>query len=174
VFLLKRSDVEDLTVRVGDSVIKPSTTVRNLGAVLDSHLDMEKHVNSVTRSCFIKIRQIGQIQKYLTVDSTKTLINSLVTSKLDYCNSLLLISMYVLNKLQNVQNTAACAITMTPQNCHITAVLKELHWLPVHIRVEYKFLTYVFKALHGQAPTYIRNMLDIYIPSRQLRSQNDC
>jgi hypothetical protein len=57
VFVPKRSDIEDLTVRVSDSVIKPSTTVRNLGAVLDSHLDMEQHMNSVSRSCFKKIRQ---------------------------------------------------------------------------------------------------------------------
>jgi hypothetical protein len=76
VFVPKRSDVEDLTVRVGDYVIKPSTTVRNLSAVLDTHLDMEQHVNSASRSCFMKIRQIGQMRKYLTVDSTRTLINS--------------------------------------------------------------------------------------------------
>ena len=55
VCLPKRSDVEDLTVRVGDSVIKPSTTVKNLGAVLDYHLNMEQHVNSVSRSCFMHI-----------------------------------------------------------------------------------------------------------------------
>jgi hypothetical protein len=61
VFVPKRSDVEDLTVRVSDSVIKPSTAVINLGAVLDSHLDMEQHVSSVSRSFFMKIRQIGQI-----------------------------------------------------------------------------------------------------------------
>lgn len=89
-FVPKQSDVEDLTVRVGGSVIKPSTTVRNFGAVLDSHLEMKQHVNSVLRSCsFMKIRQIGQIRKYLTVDSTRTLINPLVTSRLYYCNSLL-------------------------------------------------------------------------------------
>jgi hypothetical protein len=138
---------------------------------------MEQHVNSVSRSGFTKIRQIlvGQIRKYLTVESTRTLINSLVTSKINYCNSLLYGSpKYVLNKLQNVQNTAARVITRTPQNCHITQVLKELHKFPVYIRVEYKLLTYVLKGLQGQAPTYIRNMLDIYIPSRQLRSQNYC
>jgi hypothetical protein len=56
----------------------------------------------------------------------------------------------------------------------ITPVLKELHWLPVHIRVEYELFTYVFKAFHGQAPTYIRNIQDIYTPSRQLSSKNDC
>jgi len=174
-FVPKRRDVEDLTVRVGDSVIKPSTTERNLGAVLDSHLNMEQHVNSVSRSCFMHIRQVGQFRKYLTVDSTRTLIKSLVALRLDYCNSLLYRSpKHILNKLQKVYNTAARISTRTPRYCHITPVLKELHGLPVHVRAEYKLLTCVFKPLHGQAPTYIRNMLDIYIPSRQLRSQNDC
>jgi len=53
VFVPKRSDLEDPTVRVGDSVIKTSKNVRNIGAVLDSHLDMDEHVNSVSRSCFM-------------------------------------------------------------------------------------------------------------------------
>jgi hypothetical protein len=123
VFEPKRSDIEVLTVRVGDSVIKTSTTVGNLGVVLDSHLDMEQHVNSVYRSCFMKTRQIGQIRKYLTVNSPRILINVLVTSKLDYCNSLLYgYPKYVFKKLQNVRNTAARIITRTPQNCHITQV----------------------------------------------------
>jgi hypothetical protein len=135
---------------------------------------MEQHAKAVSRSCFIEIRQIGKIRKYLTIDSTRTLINSLVTSTLDYCNSSLCWSpKYVLNKLQNFQNTAARVITRTPRNCHIKQVLNRLLWPSVHIRVEYKLLI-MFKALHGQAPTYIRNMLDIYIQSRQLRSQNDC
>jgi hypothetical protein len=65
VFVPKRSDVEDLIVRVGDSVIKPSTTVRNLGDVLDSHVDIEQHANSVSRSCFMEyiVRQMVQIRK---------------------------------------------------------------------------------------------------------------
>ena len=142
--------------------------------MLDSHLDMDKHVNSVSRSCFMQIRQIGQIRQYLTVDATKSLINSLVTSRLDYCNSLLSGSpKIILNKLQNIQNTAARLITRTPRYNHITPVLKDLHWLPVQYRVEYKVLTHVFKALNGKSPGYIRSMLEVYTPQRQLRSQYD-
>ena len=174
VFVPRRSKVDDITVRVGDAVIKPSSAVKNLGALLDSNLDMEQQVNSISRSCYMQIRHIGQIRKYLTVDATRSLVNSLVTSRLDYCNSLLCGSpKYILNKLQNVQNTAARVISKTSRYSHITPVLKELHWLPVHIRVQYKVLTYVFKALHGQAPVYIQNLLSVYRPRRELRSQNE-
>ena len=108
--------IEDICITVGDSVIKTTTSVRNLGAILDSHLDMEHHVNSVCRSCHLQIRHIGKIRQYITETLALSLVNSLVTSRLDYCNSLLFgCSKSVINKLQLVQNTAARLITRSPR-----------------------------------------------------------
>ena len=61
----------------------------HLGAWLDSKMNMEKHVNSVCRSCYGQLRQIGHIRQKLTIDATQSVVNSLVTSRIDYCNSLL-------------------------------------------------------------------------------------
>ena len=166
--------VENIKVNVGSSIITPSGCVRNLGALLDSKFDMEQHVNSVTKSCYAQIRKIGHIRQYLTADATKTLVNSLVTSRLDYCNALLYgISKSSLHKLQIVQNTAARVITRTPRYNHISPILKDLHWLPVHARIEFKILTHTYKALHGQSPAYIRDLLEVYQPRRSLRSMDD-
>ena len=71
--------VNDISVTVGVSDIKPSSCVRNLGAWLDSRMDIERHVNSVCKSCFEQIQQICDIRKYLTMDATKSLVNFLVT-----------------------------------------------------------------------------------------------
>ena len=91
--------VNGIFVAVGDSNIRPSSCVRNLGAWLDSRMDMEQHVNSVCKSCFGQIRQIGHIRQYLTTDAAKFLVNSLVTSRLDYCNALLSgVTKTILNK----------------------------------------------------------------------------
>ena len=131
---------------VGDSNIKPSLCVRNLGASLDSRMIMEQHVNFVCKSCFGQIRQIAHIRQYLTTDATKSFVNSLVTSKLDNCNALLSgVPKTILNQLQNVQNTAAWVVTRTSRYCHITPIIKELHWLPVQYRVQYKILTHTYK-----------------------------
>ena len=146
-------------------------SVRNLGAFFDSQMNMESHVNSVCRACYSQLRQIGHIRQYLNSDATKSLVNSLVTSRLDYCNSLLFgLPKKTLNKLKIVQNTSARIITGTPRRHHITPVLKELHWIPVQHRIQFKILTYTFKALHGQAPDYIASLLDVYKPYRELRS----
>ena len=150
--------VGDLEMTVGQSKIKPSAVVRNLGASFDSRMNMMNHVNSVCRSSYAQLRQIGHIRQYITCDATKSLVNSLVTSRLDYCNSLLYkLPKTTLNKLQTVQNTAARIITKTPRASHITPVLKELHWLPVESRVQYKILTLTYKALNGQAPAYLKS-----------------
>ena len=74
-------------------------------------------------------------------ESTKSAVISLVTSRFDYCNRLLCeIPEELICKLQRVQNNAARVITLTKKHDHITPVLKELHWLLVRKRIEFKIL----------------------------------
>ena len=73
-------------------------------------------------------------------------------------------------KLQRVQNNAARVVTLTRKHDHITPVLKELHWLPVRKRIEFKILLLAYMCLHGTAPSYLREMLKEYVPPRTLRS----
>ena len=82
------------------------------------------------------ITSIGRIRKYLPSNGLKMLVNSLVISRLDYCNSLLYdIPKYQRDKLQRIQNTAARMITGARSSDHITPLLKSLHWLPVETRI---------------------------------------
>ena len=76
-------------VSIGDSRVPPSETVRNIGAMLDSSLSMESHVNAVVKACYFQICSLSKIRKYLTDDTTKSLIHAYVTFRLDNMNSLL-------------------------------------------------------------------------------------
>ncbi|XP_056017485.1 cytochrome P450 3A6-like [Ostrea edulis] len=105
------------------------------------------------------IRNIGRIRPFITEDACKTLVSSLVTSRLDYGNALFYcVNSDIVSKLQRVQNSAARLITRTKENEHITPVLVKLHWLPVHYRVQYKLIMYTFKALHGLEPVYLEEL----------------
>ena len=88
-------------------------------------------INSLSKSCHFHIRDIRRIRHLLPLSAATALANSLVSSKLDYCNSLYNgISQANLNKIQRIQNTLARVVTNTSKFEHITSILKKLHWLP--------------------------------------------
>ena len=157
------------TLHIGESEIKPTDSARNIGAIFDSNMNMEKHVDTICKSAWYHLRRIGSIRKYLDLASTKTLIHAFVTSKLDNLNSLLYgLSDKLINKLQRILNAAARLVTGTKKFDHITPVLKKLHWLPVRQRINYKILLLTYKALNGQGPEYLKELL---IPAVGLRSK---
>ena len=91
------------SLMVGDSEICVPITgsIRNLGAYFDSDLSMNAHVTKVCQTIHFHLRNIGKVRKYLDFDTTTILVHSLVTSRLDYCNSLLLgVPKQTLNRLQ--------------------------------------------------------------------------
>ena len=138
---------------------------------MDKHLSMEEHVKSICKSSQFHLYNIGRIRRFLTRESTEQLIHAFITSKLDYCNSLLCgLPAVQINKLQRIQNIAARIVTLTKSSSHITPQLKDLHWLPVAQRVKFKVLLLVFKCQHNMAPPYLQDLIRPYKPSRALRS----
>jgi len=96
-----------------------------------------------------------------------------VTSRLEFCNSLLCgIPKNVLKRLQSVQNAAARVVTLPCKREHVTPILGKLHWLPVEERVIFKILLLTYKALNNLAPSYIFELVNQYVPSRNLRYYN--
>ena len=169
----KVSQFSDLELEIGDSSISTSQSARNLGVVMDNVMSMDKQVNAICKSAHHQLRSIGAMRKYLTVDVTRQLIHAFVTSRLDYCNSLLYgISDKSMKKLRRVQNTAARIVTLSRKYDHITPILKTLHWLPVNLRIEFKILLLTYKSLNELAPVYLRDLLVKHEPSRALRSSN--
>ncbi len=137
-------------------------------------MSRENQVSSVCRSCYTQLRYIYKIRKHLTLEAVKTLIHSFVSSTLDNLNSLLYgIPQTLIKKLQKVQNSAARVVLQLKKYDYITPVLRELHWLPVEHRIEYKLITLTHKAIHGQAPDYLCEMIKLHVPNRHLRSASE-
>jgi len=160
-------------VTVGKANIAPQSPVKNLGVWLDSNLSVVDHITKTSSAAFYHLYNIRRIRRFLTKECTETRIHAFISSRLDYCNSLLFgVPERHLQKLQRVQNAAARFIFQESRYCHITPLLKSLHWLPVRYRIVFKILLITFKAVHGLAPTYISELVSIresagrhYLPS---------
>ncbi|CAJ0938430.1 unnamed protein product [Ranitomeya imitator] len=128
----------------------------------------------MARSSYLHLKNISRIRPFLTFDSAKTLTVSLIHSRLDYCNSLLIgLPLTKLSPLQSVLNAAARIIFLTNRYTDASTLCQSLHWLPIHSRIQYKTTTLIHKALHGSAPPYISSLVSVYHPTRALRSADD-
>ena len=135
--------------------------MKNLGVWFDNELSLSKHVTRVTSSCYYFIYNIHRIRKYLSRNACETIINALVTSRLDYCNSFLYgYPSKLLARLQRVQNSTARLVYLSTRFSP-SSLFYDLHWLPVNYRCIYKILLITFKAIHSLAPSYIPDLVKV-------------
>lgn len=163
----------DIVVKVGNSVIKPATTVRNLGAFMDKLLNMDSFVKSKAKSIHYQLRKMFRIRKYLTDDACKTLVQAIITSRLDYSCALFHgLNKYHLTQLQRLQDTAARLVCKAARYDSAEPLREKLHWLPVKFRIKFRIVTYVFKSVQNQTPMFISELLTEDKPVRTLRSND--
>jgi hypothetical protein len=169
------SKVREFNVRIGDSIIVPSESARNLGVVFDSEFDHQQFIQGSARSMALQLHNIAKIRDFLDRALTEQLVHALVTSKLDYCNSLLGgLPKKSLRPLQLVMNWAARLICRSKRFEPVTPLLRDLHWLPVEQRIVFKTLLLTFKGLQDDSPRYLSDLVSKYVPARCLRSANSC
>ena len=147
--------IDTKTMTIGEHSIESLTSAKNLGVTFDCELGVNMHVNNITRSCFYQLRQLRSVRRSLSTDAAKTLVHSLISSRVDYCNSIFYgATDVVVRRLQSVPNAAARLISKRRKFDHITPVLRDqLHWLPIRHRIDFKISVFVYNALHGRGPT---------------------
>ena len=162
--------IESNPIRLGDVDIISSAAVKNLGVIFDNEMTLTSHANAVIKMCLYQLRQLRTIRRFISVDAAKTLVNSFIASRVDYCNSLFHGATKVLfDKLQSIINAAARLITDQRKFDHISDTLRDLHWLRVPQRVAYKVATISRRCLLGLYPEYLSSSL-ISVSSLQGRS----
>ncbi|KAI4880240.1 hypothetical protein NFI96_034033, partial [Prochilodus magdalenae] len=150
-----------------------SHSARSLGVILDGQLSFSAHIANLTRSCRFLLYNIRRIRPFLSQEATQLLVQSLVISRLDYCNSLLAgLPLRAIRPLQLVQNAAARLIFNLPKFTHVTPLLRSLHWLPVVARIRFKTLMLAYKAKNGPAPPYLMAMVKSRAVPRALRASS--
>ena len=131
-------------------------------------------VHTKCSEAYFKLRNISRLQYCLDTPMRIMLVRNLILLKLDYCNAILAnIPKYLINKLQRVMNASVRFIYDIKKHDHISYYLKKAHFLPVKKRIEFKLCTLVFKITHNLAPTYLKDLVKLHIPTRDLRVGRD-
>ena len=124
----KLSKFDSVEMRIGDDRIVPKKSVRNLGVIIDDTMSMENHVNNVCKQCYIQLRYLSRIRRFLTTEAAECLIHAFITSRLDGLNSLLTeLPAKLIDKLQRIQNNAARLVLKLRKFDHISDALHPGH-----------------------------------------------
>ena len=137
--------------------------------VFNSNFNFSNHVSQVIKSTRVHVRDLYRIRP---LDPNKSVLvaNALVSSRLDYCNTLFLsLTDFELRRLQLVQNSLCRVVTRSSKFSHITPQLKKLHWLPVKHRVQFKLGLITYKILNQGQSVYLRELIHPYTSSRNKR-----
>ena len=121
---------------------------------------MNAHVSNIARTCYLELRRLASISRFLTSTPTATLVSAFVLSRIDYSSSLLFGSTHnVTSHLQLIQNYAARVFMCLPRSSSITIHFKSLYWLPVKMRSTYKIACLCYHYHSSTAPSYVTVML---------------
>ncbi len=138
-----------------------SSTVKNLGVIIDSNLSFENHISHVTKTAFFHLRNIAKLRNMFPVSDAEKHV--FMTSRLDYCNALLAACpASSINKLQLLESLSGQE-NMIPQLYSLCTG---------YLLSSVSILLLAYKALNGLAPAYLTSLLSLYKPSCSLRFQN--
>lgn len=137
--------------------------------MIDDSLSFSDHTASVVQSCHYALYNIRKIRPYLIQHAAQLLVQAMVISRLNYCNSPLAgLPACAMKPLQVVHNAAAQLVFNQPKRARHSA----LHQLALAPRIQHKAVTLAYNITSGSAPAYLSIIPKAYIPSRALRSYN--
>ena len=113
------------SITIGNTQIPFKQSVKNLDITLDCHLTMNAHVSNIARTCYLELRRLASIRRFLTSTATAKLVSAFALSRIDYCSSLLFGSTHdVTSHLQQIQNYASRVILRLPRSSSIATQLE--------------------------------------------------
>ena len=154
------SQLPDVTVPFLGQELKPVASAKDLGIILDSNLNFNDHVTSLSSSLLSTLCQVNRVRHLFSREVLNTILNSLVFSKLFYCSTVWSgTSKDNVHKLQLLQNFAARILTNTKKFDHTSPILNELGWLTIEELLNLRDVIMIYKCINGLAPTYLSSKL---------------
>ena len=158
-------------LKIGEDHVPITSMIKYLGVHLDGMLTLHHHIQVKCAAAINNIRRIRQIRSFINSTTAKMLASALVLCHLDYANSVLCeLPAKSLQKLQRVQNWAAKVVLCRSKYDSSTESLRQLHWLHIKHRIDFKILCLVYKCIHGTAPSYLCELIKVKTYTRNTRA----
>ena len=154
------ANVDRTDINISGTTIQTVESVHNLGYFMHCPIKNSHHISKISGGLYCLLKDLGSIHLHINQNTVNMLVQALVLSKLDYCNSLLSGSaQYVLDKFQRVKNMACRLVYNLRKYDHVTANMRNLYWLRICKHITYKLASLMFKFNKKEAPKYLCDLV---------------
>lgn len=163
-------------ITINNIRITPSESITYLGLTFNNRLNFDEHLTKLQRTTSALIFNIRKLRPYLTLKTTKLITDTLVLSRLKYCDSLFNglnnNKLHDLDKLTNRSIRIIYKLPITDYKTSITELKRNLNWLNTEKNTKHKILTILYKVITSNEPYNLRQLIQIHRPTRPTRSSN--
>ena len=147
----------DVAIHIGDTIVKPSISVKNLGIYMDSHLSFNIHINELCKKVMGVLIYINRIKENFDENTRHIIVQSLALSLINYGNIIWGTACNThISKVQKMQNFAAKVIDGKARKFdHVTPLLNELQWLTIEKQIVFDTAVTVYKSVRGLFPDHL-------------------
>ncbi|KAL0883331.1 hypothetical protein ABMA27_016821 [Loxostege sticticalis] len=162
-------------IELNGEPIEQVDTVRNLGLVFDSQLRFDGHVSECVRSCFYRLKLLYKIRPYLSEMLRIRLCESLVLSRLNYCDTVYgpCLRGFSVRLVQRVQNACIRFCFNVPPRSHVTPFINDAGQLRMEARMKLHLATMLFDVINSAKPKYLYEKL-AWAPARDGHIRRAC
>ena len=148
-----------------DCSLNTTHFAHNLGFIFGEHLSISNQISAIFKACDYHIRLLRYIHPYLDFTTACAIAISIVHSKLNRCNSLYYnLPKSQITRLQLIQNSLTRAVVKAPKFCHITHILRSLHWLRITECIEYILLSLSYNVPTTTQPPCLHHLISVQPP----------
>lgn len=153
---------QSVHIKVHGQVLQRVDSAVNLGLVMDNELRFVEHINCKIRNAFYRLKTLYNIRKYLSQPIRKILVESIVLSQFNYCDTVYGPRLYEKTKkaIQRVQNACVRFCYPVPKRAHVTPFLNDTDTLKMEARRKIHLACLVHKVIFKKRPTYLYDKLD--------------
>ena len=173
----KIDSIEELfgVITIGNVVIKPVRKVKYLGVHLDSYMEYSDHISEVIKKCNYALFNLKNVKQYVSRETLKTLVRTLVVSHIDYCNAIFVgITKTQEKRLHTMLNKCVRFIysIKISMKIPISPLMQSLHWLPFEKRIKFKICVLVHISLKFKKPKYLKEFFFLSESKTQLETRS--
>ena len=149
----------DLSIRIGQKIIKCQKTVKLLGIKIDNHLNFQEHIQTICKKASLKLHALARAAQYMNQDKRRILMKAFIEAQFSYCSLIWMFHSRTLNRRINKLHERALRLVYRDHTSTFNQLLSRDKTFSIHDGNLQKLALEMYKVKNNLSPNFMRILL---------------